>query len=770
MEDKKITMPAVALRGLTILPGMVQHFDISREKSIRAIETAMMGNQKVYLVTQRHPEQETPAVADLYQMGTISRIKQLVKMPGGIIRVMVEGEKRAALLTLFEEGPYLEAEVEEAPMQEEQLTDTVKEAMSRIVKEKLEEFGNANPKAVKDFIGSLLVITDLEQLLTQTANEFPWDFAVKQEMLECDYWSHLYDRIVYYLMRELEILMIKRDYQGKVKEHIDKNQRDYILREELKVIREELGDDSGTEDADGYMEQLEKLNADKETKEKIKKEIQRFKGMPGGSQEANVLRTYIETVLEMPWKKVSRDNQDIVHAKEILEEDHYGLEKVKDRVLEFLAVRALTKKGTSPILCLVGPPGTGKTSIARSVARALGKKYVRISLGGTHDEAEIRGHRKTYVGAMPGRIADAMRQAGVANPLMLLDEIDKVSADYRGDVSSALLEVLDGEQNVKFRDHYLEIPLDLSGVLFIATANDASTIPRPLLDRMEVIEVSSYTENEKFHIAKKYLIPKQLERNGLTEEMLSFSDKVLEKIIHNYTREAGVRNLERRIGEICRKAAREFLEKKKKSVHITEGNLQKYLGKEKITFENANEEDEVGIVRGLAWTSVGGDTLQIEVNVMPGDGKLQMTGQMGDVMKESAQIALTYVRSVADRYGVESRYFKEHDLHLHIPEGAVPKDGPSAGITMATAMLSAVTGKKVCASVAMTGEITLRGRVLPIGGLKEKTLAARMAHMKKVLVPDKNRPDMAEISKEITKGMEIVFVKTMDDVVREVFV
>lgn len=769
MEDKKITMPAVALRGLTILPGMVQHFDISREKSVRAVETAMMGDQKVYLVTQRNPQQEVPTAADLYQMGTVSQIKQIVKMPNGILRVMVEGLERAALLTLFEDGQYLEAEIEDAPMQEEQLSDTVKEAMSRIVKEKLEEFGNANPKAVKDFIGSLLVITDLEPLLTQTANEFPWDFAVKQELLECDYVSHLYDRIVYYLMREIEILMIKRDYQGKVKEHIDKNQRDYILREELKVIREELGDDAGAEDADGYLEQLEKLNADKETKEKIKKEIQRFKGMPGGSQEANVLRTYIETVLEMPWKKTSRDNQDIIHAKEVLEEDHYGLEQVKDRVLEFLAVRALTKKGTSPILCLVGPPGTGKTSIARSVARALGKKYVRISLGGIHDEAEIRGHRKTYVGAMPGRIADAMRQAGVANPLMLLDEIDKVSADYRGDVSSALLEVLDGEQNGKFRDHYLEIPLDLSGVLFIATANDVSTIQRPLLDRMEVIEVSSYTENEKFHIAKKYLVPKQLERNGLTGEMLSFSDKALEKIIHNYTREAGVRNLERRIGEICRKAAREFLEKKRKSVHITEGNLQKYLGKEKITFENANEEDEVGIVRGLAWTSVGGDTLQIEVNVMPGDGKLQMTGQMGDVMKESAQIALTYVRSVADRYGVESKYFKEHDLHLHIPEGAVPKDGPSAGITMATAMLSAVTGKKVLASVAMTGEITLRGRVLPIGGLKEKTLAARMAHMKKVLVPDKNRPDMAEISKEITKGMEIVFVKTMDDVVREAF-
>ena len=764
MEDKKITMPAVALRGLTILPGMVQHFDISREKSIRAIETAMMGNQKVYLVTQRHPEQETPAVADLYQMGTISQIKQLVKMPGGIIRVMVEGEKRAALLTLFEEGPYLEAEVEEAPMQEEQLTDTVKEAMSRIVKEKLEEFGNANPKAVKDFIGSLLVITDLEQLLTQTANEFPWDFAVKQEMLECDYWSHLYDRIVYYLMRELEILMIKRDYQGKVKEHIDKNQRDYILREELKVIREELGDDSGTEDADGYMEQLEKLNADKETKEKIKKEIQRFKGMPGGSQEANVLRTYIETVLEMPWKKVSRDNQDIVHAKEILEEDHYGLEKVKDRVLEFLAVRALTKKGTSPILCLVGPPGTGKTSIARSVARALGKKYVRISLGGIHDEAEIRGHRKTYVGAMPGRIADAMRQAGVANPLMLLDEIDKVSADYRGDVSSALLEVLDGEQNVKFRDHYLEIPLDLSGVLFIATANDASTIPRPLLDRMEVIEISGYTENEKEHIAKDHLIPKQLEVNGIPEGKLKIQTPALRKIITLYTREAGVRGLERKIGQICRKAAREIMENDQKKVTVNSKNLENYLGKARYSYLMANKKDEVGIARGLAWTQVGGDTLQIEVNVMPGKGELVLTGQLGDVMKESAQAGISYIRSVADKYGIAPEFFQENDIHVHIPEGAVPKDGPSAGITMATAMLSAIIGREVRADVAMTGEITLRGRVLPIGGLKEKLLAAKNAGIRMVLIPKENERDIEEMSSEITKGLKIVSVSHMDEV------
>lgn len=770
MDEKMITLPAIALRGLAVLPEMIQHFDISREKSVNAVENAMVGDQKVFLVTQRRPEEEDPDVTGLYQIGTVARIKQLVKIPGGVIRVMVEGLKRAELLNLLEEGPYLQAEVIEAPMKEEDLSDTVKEAMSRIVKEKLEEFGNANPKSVKDFMGGLLAIKDLDELLIQTAGQFPWDYTVKQRLLECEYISHLYDRVVYYLMREIEILKIKREYQGKVKAGIDKNQRDYVLREELKVIQEELGEEYSGSDADSYLEQLEKLNADKETKEKIRKEIMRFKAMPGGSQEANVLRTYIETVLELPWRKVSRDNQDINHAKEVLEEDHYGLEKVKERVLEYLAVRILTKKGTSPILCLVGPPGTGKTSIAKSVARALNKKYVRISLGGVRDEAEIRGHRKTYVGSMPGRIAEAMRQAGVSNPLMLLDEIDKVSSDYKGDVSSALLEVLDGEQNVKFRDHYVEIPLDLSGVLFIATANTTQTIPGPLLDRMEIIEVSSYTENEKFHIAKNYLVAKQLERNGLDKEKLSISDRALEKIIHNYTREAGVRNLERRIGEICRKAAREFLEKEKTSVKVTEANLEKYLGKEKITFEDANDEDEAGIVRGLAWTSVGGDTLQIEVNVMPGTGKLQMTGQMGDVMKESAQIALTYVRSVSESYQIEKDYFETHDIHLHIPEGAVPKDGPSAGITMATAMLSAVTGKKVLASVAMTGEITLRGRVLPIGGLKEKTLAAKMAHIKKVLVPYKNQPDVAELSKEITKGLEIVYVKTMEDVVREAFV
>lgn len=769
MEEKLMTLPAIALRGFAVLPEMIQHFDISRERSISAVENAMVDNQKVFLVTQRDPEEEVPGEDDLYQIGTIAKIKQLVKMPGGMIRVMVEGQTRAELLAVVDDDPYLKVEVEESPLKEEQFNDTVKEAMSRVVKDKLEEFGNANPKSVKDFMGGLLVLDDLEELLMRTAGQFPWDFKVRQELLECEYISHLYERVVYHLMREIEILKIKRDYQVKVKTAIDKNQREYVLREEMRVIQEELGEEFTGSDADTYLAQLEKLHADKEVKEKIKKEILRFKVMPGASQEANVLRSYIETVMEMPWKKMSKDNNDIKFAKEVLEEDHYGLEKVKERVLEYLAVRLLTKKGQTPIICLVGPPGTGKTSVARSVARALNKKYVRISLGGVHDEAEIRGHRKTYVGSMPGRIAEAMRQAGVANPLMLLDEVDKVSSDYKGDVSSALLEVLDGEQNVKFRDHYVEIPLDLSNVLFIATANTTQTIPKPLLDRMEVIEVSSYTENEKFHIAKKYLLPKQLERNGLSEGKLVVSDKALEKVIHNYTREAGVRNLERRIGELCRKAAWEFLEKDKAVVRVTEGNLEKYLGNEKVTFENANEEDEIGIVRGLAWTSVGGDTLQIEVNVMPGTGKMVMTGQMGDVMKESAQIALTYVRSVSEQYQIDREYFEKHDIHLHIPEGAVPKDGPSAGITMATAMLSAVTEKKVRADVAMTGEVTLRGRVLPIGGLKEKTLAARMARIKKVLVPEKNRADMAEISKEITKGMEIVFVKTMEDVVREAF-
>lgn len=800
MERTQLTIPVVALRGLTVLPQMIISFDISRKKSIAAVEKAMVGDQKILLVTQKRTEEMNPQAEDLYQMGTIAMVKQLVKLPGGVIRVMAEGEERAELLSLNTDGSYLEGEAEIRATEEENLGQVEKEAMIRIVKEKLEEYGRVDQTAAREILPNLLAITELPELLNQTAVQFPWEYTVKQQVLDQVYLTGQYEQIVSILLTEIEVFQVKKEFQSKVKAAIDKNQKDYILREQMRIIREELGEDNPMSDADELKEKLASLKAGKEVKDRIAKEIERFKGMPGGSQDANVLRTYLETVLELPWDKMTRDNNDLRHAEEILNEDHYGLEKVKERVLEYLAVRILTKKGTSPIICLVGPPGTGKTSIARSVARALGKKYVRISLGGVHDEAEIRGHRKTYVGAMPGRIVEGLKQAGVKNPLMLLDEIDKVSSDYKGDTSSALLEVLDSEQNVKFRDHYVEIPVDLSEALFIATANTTQTIPGPLLDRMEVIEVSSYTENEKFHIGKNYLIPKQMERHGLTKKDLSVSGAALEKIIHNYTREAGVRNLERRIGDICRKAAREILEEQmreksqqktkslkaaeiktekadkkagkekaghEKTIRLTEKNLEKYLGREKIQFEDACETDQVGIVRGLAWTSVGGDTLEIEVNVMPGKGVLQLTGQMGDVMKESAQTALSYVRSAADQYGVKNSYFEKHDIHIHIPEGAVPKDGPSAGITMAAAMMSAVTNRLVSAKTAMTGEVTLRGRVLPIGGLKEKLLAARMAHIEKVLVPAKNRPDVEELSREITKGMEIVFVTSMEEVLRE---
>lgn len=770
MEDTRVfTMPMIALRGLTVLPGMTVSFDISRPKSVAAVEKAMVGDQKVFLVTQENPDDMDPSLEQLFRVGVVACIRQLVKMPGGVVRVMAEGLNRAELLSLDCEEPALVGEVFITPPQKFGLDYVTSEAMMRVLKEKAEEYGGQNAKFAKEILPNLLHCDDLEVLMLRMASELPWDFRIRQQYLEEDNTTGRYGVLVSHIANEIEISRIRREFQERVKESIDRNQKEYILREQMKVIREELGEDP-VSDADEYEKQLAALKADKEIKDKLKKEIERFKGMPGGSQEANVLRTYIETLLELPWNKVSRDNNDLKHAEKILEEDHYGLEKVKERVLEYLAVRVLTKKSSGPIICLVGPPGTGKTSIARSVARALGKKYVRISLGGVRDEAEIRGHRKTYVGAMPGRIVDGLKQAGVANPLMLLDEIDKVSSDYKGDTSSALLEVLDAEQNVRFRDHYVEAPINLSNVLFIATANTTQTIPEPLLDRMEVIEVNSYTENEKFHIAKNYLVGKQLERSGLSEKQMSISDDALKKVIHNYTREAGVRNLERRIGEICRKAAREFLEDNKKTICVTESSLESYLGKEKITFEDVNEEDEVGIVRGLAWTSVGGDTLQIEVNVMPGKGELKLTGQMGDVMKESAQTALTFVRSVSPRYHVADDYFEKHDIHIHIPEGAVPKDGPSAGITMATAMLSAVTGRKVQAAVAMTGEITLRGRVLPIGGLKEKILAAKMAHVTTVLVPDKNRPDIAELSDEITGDLRIVYVKSMEDVLSEALV
>lgn len=769
MEKERITMPAVALRGLTLMPGMIIHFDISRKQSIAAVEKAMVGDQRILLVGQIQADEPEISLENLHRIGTIGSVKQLAKLPGGVVRVMVEGLERAELVTVLEEEPGLFVEAEELGYESEDIGPIEREAMLRVLKDKLEEYQTVNGKSARDIVPELLAIEELEELLDQIAIQIPWDYRIRQELLECVYLTRRYERTVELLIMEMEVYKIKKDFQTKVKAGIDKNQKDYILREQMKVIRQELGEEEDSlSEADEYLKQLGQLRASAEVKDKLKKEIARFKNMPASSQEANVLRIYIETLLELPWKKMSKDNNDLKRAARILNEDHYGLEKVKDRVLEYLAVRTLTKKGDAPILCLVGPPGTGKTSIARSVARALDKEYVRISLGGVRDEAEIRGHRKTYVGAMPGRLVEGLKQAGVANPLMLLDEIDKVSSDYKGDTSAALLEVLDGEQNVRFRDHYVEVPIDLSEVLFIATANTTQTIPRPLLDRMDIIEVNSYTENEKFHIAKDYLVGKQLEKNGLTKKQLSISDSALEKIIRNYTREAGVRNLERRISDICRKSAREILENKKKSIRVTEHSLEKYLGKERVTYENANEEDQVGIVRGLAWTSVGGDTLQIEVNTMPGKGELMLTGQMGDVMKESARTALTYVRSVAMEYGVAEDYFEKHNIH--IPEGAVPKDGPSAGITMATAMLSAVSGRLVSAKVAMTGEITLRGRALPIGGLKEKILAARMAGIKKVLVPEKNQPDIAELSREITKGLEIVFVKNMEDVLREAFV
>ena len=770
MVDKTITMPVIALRGMTVLPKMMLHFDISRTKSIAAVEKAMVGDQKVCLVTQRNSEEADPGIEDLYQVGTVALIKQLVKLPNNVIRVMVEGVERVELLALDSEEPMLVGEVERTLESDDSLDYIARQAMIQIIQEKLEEYGKENPRIGKEVLPNLMALADLGELLDQIAVQLSWDYRVRQQVLESALLEDRYALVMKQMITEIEVTKVKRELQSHVKERIDKNQKDYILREQLKVIREELGEDNPLSDADEYFKRLKALKADKETRDKIQKEIERFKAMPGGSQEANVVRMYLETVLELPWKKLSRDNNSIIHAEEILNEDHYGLEKVKERILEYLAVRVLTKKGSSPIICLVGPPGTGKTSIARSVAKALNKEYVRISLGGIRDEAEIRGHRKTYVGAMPGRIVEALRQAGVSNPLMLLDEIDKVSRDYKGDTSSALLEVLDSEQNVKFRDHYVEIPIDLSNVLFLATANTTTTIPGPLLDRMEVIEVNSYTENEKFHIAKNYLVRKQRDKNGLKEKQVTVSDEALKKIIHHYTREAGVRNLERRIGAVFRKAAREFLEDETRAVRITESNLERYLGKEKVLFEDVNEEDQVGIVRGLAWTSVGGNTLQIEVNVMPGKGTLQMTGQMGDVMKESAQTALSYVRSVCPEFKIKDDYFEKHDIHLHIPEGAVPKDGPSAGITMATAMLSAVTNRKVNARVAMTGEITLRGRVLPIGGLKEKILAARMAHVEKVLVPERNRPDIAELSEEITGGLEILYAKDMQEVIKEAFV
>lgn len=763
-EIRKI-MPIVALRGMTILPDTLIHFDINRKITVNAVEMAMEQDQQVLLLMQKDPNVEDPKPEDLYSVGTVAEIKQLIKLPGDIIRVMVQGLERAEVCEIYTDQPYLygEVEVKEATGVEE-LTEVEITAYLRGIKSILEVYAIENPRLSKDIMKTMLLDEDIVHLLNAIASNIAFSYEEKQELLEINDISERYEKTCIALTNEIEILRIRKDLQAKVKEKVDKNQKEYIMREQLKIIREELGDKDSLTEAEEYLSKVKKLKASKTVKDHIEKEIERYKNLGNNSSESSVSRGYIEMLLTLPWDKVSKDNKDIKNAMKVLDEDHYGLKKVKDRIIEFLAVRSLTKKGDSPIICLVGPPGTGKTSIARSVAKALDKEYVRISLGGVRDEAEIRGHRRTYVGAMPGRIVSGLKNAGVKNPLMLLDEIDKVSNDYKGDTFSALLEVLDAEQNKRFVDHYIEQPVDLSEVLFIATANSVQTIPRPLLDRMELIEVNSYSQNEKEHIAKEHLIVKQIEKNGLNEKQLSISDKAISHIINGYTKEAGVRNLERKLGEICRKVAREILESDKKSVKITDKNLEKYLGKERYTFDEINKEDEIGIVRGLAWTSVGGDTLQIEVNVMPGKGKFELTGKLGDVMKESARAGISYIRSISSQYGIAQDFFEKNDIHIHIPEGAVPKDGPSAGITMATAMLSAITNTKVRADVAMTGEITLRGRVLPIGGLKEKILAAKAAKVKLVLVPKKNKSNIEELEKEIVTGIDIELVDTMEEV------
>ncbi len=770
MENEILHLPMVALRGMTVMPGKTVHFDISRERSIQAVQEAMTGNQRIFLTAQKKIETDEPKMEDVYEVGTIAVIQQIAKLPRQIMRVMVTGETRGILKQIEEEDPYLLAEAEVVDESGFEIPDEMNaEAMARGLKDIFVEYAAKNGKLPKELIAQILEIRGLKKLVDEIAANLPLYYTDQQELLDqLDFWER-YELLALKLVNETEIMDIKDEIRLKVKERVDQHQREYILREQMKVIREELGEEASGNDADEFRERLKNLDAPEEVKEKIKKEISRFSGSLNSPAENGVIRTYIETMLEMPWNQRAEDCEDMEYAKEILEQEHYGLEEVKERVLEFLAVRALTHKGESPVLCLAGPPGTGKTSIARSLAKALRKPYVRISLGGIRDEAEIRGHRKTYVGAMPGRIANAIRKAGVKNPLILLDEIDKVSTDYKGDTFSALLEVLDQEQNRGFRDHYLEVPLDLSEVVFLTTANTTETIPRPLLDRMEVIEVSSYTENEKLHIATEHLIPKQLGKHGLSAEELTMEEAAVWKIAKNYTKEAGVRQLERKIGEICRKTAKEILTTERKKVTITKENLSEYLGREKYTYEMANSSDEIGIVRGLAWTSVGGDTLQIEVNVMPGKGELLLTGQLGDVMKESAQTGISYIRSVGKSWQIADDFFEKHDLHVHIPEGAVPKDGPSAGITMATAILSAVIKKKIQADLAMTGEITLRGKVLPIGGLKEKLLAAKNAGIHTVLIPEHNQADVEEFSSEITGGLSILPVKNMDEVLREAF-
>lgn len=763
---KKMVLPTIALRGMTVLPDMVIHFDINRKKSIHAVEKAMQTNETIFLLTQKDIDTANPVQDDLYSVGTVAKVKELIKLPKGIVRVLVAGKYKGMVNTVSESDGMLISDIvtdRDWFLAPDNLTQI---AMIRSLNELICRYAAVNQRFSKDILKEWLIAKNLQEKVKKILADYPVDYTVKQKFLEMSDVNEIYEQLARMFIEDINIFDIKKELEDGIKEKVEKNQKEYYLREQLKYINEELDGTDGSSEIDEYMEKLESLNAADEIKEQIEKEIRRYKVLSQGSSEANVERSYIETLLSLPWENSSQDSDDIENAAKILDENHYGMKKVKERILETLAVRKVSHNADAPIICLVGPPGTGKTSIARSVAQSLNKEYVRICLGGVKDEAEIRGHRRTYVGAMPGRIIDGLRKAKVKNPLMLLDEIDKVSNDYRSDTSSALLEVLDGEQNSHFVDHYIDMPVDLSEILFIATANDLSDVSRPLLDRMEIIEVSSYTKNEKLHIAKEHLVAKQLKKNGLTKKAVRFTDKALAKIIDGYTMEAGVRELERMIAAVLRKVVRKNYTvggvNIEKQIVITDKNLSEYLGKVKFIKEKASRKNEVGIVRGLAWTAAGGDTLEIEVNVLGGKPELILTGNMGDVMRESAQIALSYVRSVVRK----NQIFEENAIHIHIPEGAVPKDGPSAGITMATAIYSAVTGKPVDASTAMTGEVTLRGRVMPIGGLKEKLLAAKTAGLKRVLVPLENKSDVEELEEEIVQGLEIVYVSDMKEVLK----
>lgn len=772
MSDHIKNYPILALRGLTIFPGIVMHFDVKREKSIDALNEAMSHGQKIFLTAQKTQETEDPVtMSEIYAYGTIARVKQIVKLPNKVIRVLVEGLDRGRIVEISATEPHLTGDIELFLSVDNGEEATEQQAMREIAWDVIDRYASLNPSFPKEAAKKLKETGDLAYLTDQMAFNMLTNLEGKQHLLEEVNVTARFKQLITYLNTEIQVMELKNDINAKVKKKIDKNQREYFLREQMKVIQEELGEEQEIDDElEAYKQKAEKLKAKKAVKERIGKELKCLKRMQTNSSEGSVIRNYIENLLELPWDKKSKDSKDLKKAEQILDEDHYGLEKVKERVIEHLAVRQMTKKTDSPIICLVGPPGTGKTSIARSVARSLNRQYARISLGGVRDEADIRGHRKTYIGAMPGRIIAALKQAGTANPLILLDEVDKMTSDMRGNPAAALLEVLDGEQNNRFRDHYVELDVDLSDVLFIATANTLRTIPRPLMDRLEIIDITSYTSNEKVHIARAHLIYKQMEKHGLKPEQIKFSDRAILEIIQGYTKEAGVRNLERRIGQICRKVAKEIVVGDKQFVQMTEKNVKKYLGTVLFQYDMRSDAPQIGVVRGLAWTEVGGDTLSVEVNVMPGTGKFELTGQLGNVMKESAKAAISYTRAVAETVGIDQDFYKTKDIHIHIPQGAVPKDGPSAGITMATAIISALSGKKVHNKVAMTGEITLRGRVLPIGGLKEKLLAAKRAGIEKVLVPEDNQRHVEKISKEIIKGLEIIYVSEMAQVLEQALI